>query len=259
MLKFKSFQRFTMSGTNLNIRKNIENINERIIEAFSKRKPELQTEKPTLICVSKTKPVDLILEAYECGERHFGENYVQELCDKSLDSRILELCPDIKWHFIGHLQTNKINKLLSSKNLYMIQTIDSKKLVDNLNKALTKHERDEKLKVLIQVNTSGEEEKHGVPVSEAPEIYKHVKENCQNLDLQGIMTIGAFGYDLSQGPNPDFISLMEIYNQIKTQNGNEPNLTVSMGMSDDFEHAIELGSSMVRVGSSIFGARQYVK
>lgn len=102
------------------------------------------------------------MEAYKYGQRHFGENYVQELYEKSTDQRIQQLCPDIKWHYIGHLQSNKINKLLSVENLYMIQTIDSKKLADCLNVAVSKKNKEELLNVLIQINTSGETGKNSV-------------------------------------------------------------------------------------------------
>lgn len=100
----------------------------------------------------------MILEAYEVGQRHFGENYVQELVDKATDSVILEKCKDIKWHFIGHLQNNKVNKVLGIPNLYLIETLDSQKLANNLNKSWPKFgPPDSKLRVMLQVNTSKEE------------------------------------------------------------------------------------------------------
>lgn len=110
------------------------------------------------MAVTKTKPVELIIQAYEAGQRHFGENYVQELEEKSHHPLILEKCKDIKWHFIGHLQTNKINKVLSTPNLYMIETVHSEKLASNLNKNWPKFGPPEsKLNVMVQVNTSGED------------------------------------------------------------------------------------------------------
>lgn len=100
----------------------------------------------------------MIVEAYHGGQRHFGENYVQELVDKGSDAKILENCPEIRWHFIGHLQTNKINKVLSTPNLFMIETVDSQKLADSLNKKWQEiRKSDDKLHVMIQINTSGEE------------------------------------------------------------------------------------------------------
>lgn len=114
---------------------------------------------PTLIAVSKIRPASAVLEAYQGGHRDFGENYVNELFQKSNDPLILENCKDIRWHFIGHLQTNKINKVLSVPRLYMIQTVHSQKLANNLNKQWVKYrkEENEKLAVMVQINTSGEE------------------------------------------------------------------------------------------------------
>lgn len=111
--------------------------------------------------MSKIKPPELIVQAYEAGQKDFGENYVNELADKANHQLILEKCKDIRWHFIGHLQTNKINKLLSSPGLFTVQTVDSEKLADNLHKQWVKNRKqDEKLKVMVQVNTSGEEGWH---------------------------------------------------------------------------------------------------
>lgn len=111
-----------------------------------------------MVAVSKTKPVNLIVAAYEEGQRHFGENYVQELEEKANDPIILEKCKDIQWHFIGHLQTNKINKVLCLPNIYMIETVDSKKLATQLNKNWSKFDTcNLKLNIFVQVNTSGED------------------------------------------------------------------------------------------------------
>ena len=119
---------------------------------------EFQFTTPRLVAVSKTKPVCSIVDAYGEGQRHFGENYVQELVDKATDEEILSKCKDIKWHFIGSLQTNKVNKILSFPNLYMIETVDSEKLATKLNSGWAKTEStDDPLHVMIQVNTSAEE------------------------------------------------------------------------------------------------------
>lgn len=110
------------------------------------------------MAVSKTKPVDLIVAAYEAGQRYFGENYVQELEEKSSNSVILEKCKEIRWHFIGHLQSNKINKVLCLPNIYMIETVDSQKLASQLNKNWPKFgPSGSKLNIMIQINTSGED------------------------------------------------------------------------------------------------------
>ncbi|KAJ8944220.1 hypothetical protein NQ318_014582 [Aromia moschata] len=241
----------------VDVKKGLKLILNKIDEASKRRNPELQALEPRLVAVSKLKPVSLILDAYEEGQRHFGENYVQELEEKANSPEIMEKCKDIRWHFIGHLQTNKVNKLLAIPNLYIVETVDSKKLATNLNKNWPKFgPPDSKLKVMIQVNTSGEEEKDGVPPSEVCDVTKYVLDECGNLQLDGLMTIGRFGYNPADGPNPDFISLKRCRDEICQNFGLDwKNINLSMGMSDDFEHAIELGSTNVRVGSSIFGHR----
>ncbi|XP_058977506.1 pyridoxal phosphate homeostasis protein [Musca domestica] len=244
--------------TDVDVKAGIQQILKWVDAAYEQRPKELKGDKPLLVAVSKTKPVEMIIDAYSVGQRHFGENYVQELVEKSQHPDILAQCPDIKWHFIGHLQTNKINKIIKLPNMHMVQTVDSEKLANNLNSAWQKFEKENKqpLNVLIQINTSGEEAKNGVAPSDAPKLYKYIKENLKELNLNGIMTIGAFGHDYSKGPNPDFISLMQVHKQICEENQlNEKDVQVSMGMSDDFEKAIEMGSTIVRVGSSIFGYR----
>lgn len=118
----------------------------------------MQFLNPCLVAVSKTKPADVIVEAYEAGQRHFGENYVQELEEKANNPIILERCKDIKWHFIGHLQSNKISKVLAVPNLYLIETVHKEKLATHLNNNWPKFgPPDTKLRVMIQVNTSGED------------------------------------------------------------------------------------------------------
>lgn len=190
--------------------------------------------------MSKTKPVEAIIEAYSTGQRYFGENYVNELSEKASNPEILAKCPEIKWHFIGHLQSNKINKVLKSPGIDMIETVDSEKLANNLDTAWGKIcGTSVPLKVLIQVNSSAEAEKNGVDPSQVCTLYKHIKAKCQNLNVQGVMTIGAFGYDYSKGPNPDFITLMKCHQQICEECAIKPeDLQVSMGMSDDFEKAV---------------------
>lgn len=112
-----------------------------------------------MVAVSKLKPVELIVDAYKAGQRHFGENYINELLEKGNDPIILETCTNIHWHFIGHLQRNKVNKLLSVPNLYIIETIDSEKLASAVNTSWINYRKDEnlKLKVMVQVNTSKEQ------------------------------------------------------------------------------------------------------
>lgn len=119
---------------------------------------ELQYFQPRLVAVSKLKPAELLVAAYEAGQRNFGENYVNELVDKANNADILEKCKDIRWHFIGHLQRNKINKVLAVPNLYIVETIDSEKLATAVDNAWTKLRKgnDDRLNVMVQVNTSRE-------------------------------------------------------------------------------------------------------
>ncbi|XP_069693531.1 pyridoxal phosphate homeostasis protein isoform X2 [Periplaneta americana] len=233
----------------------LRSVRDRIHAASQKRAPNVQ---PRLVAVSKTKPKELIIAAYEGGQKNFGENYVQELVEKGHNPEILEKCSDIKWHFIGHLQRNKVNKVVSVPGLFMVETVDSDKLATALDTAWEKLEgKDYKLNVMAQVNTSGEEGKNGCNPNEATRLVKHIIDNCPNLTLIGLMTIGKFGYDLSLGPNPDFICLRQVRDEVcKNLSIDYDKLELSMGMSDDFEHAIEMGSTNVRVGSSIFGHRE---
>ncbi|KAF7993550.1 hypothetical protein HCN44_010145 [Aphidius gifuensis] len=238
------------------IAKNIKLVEEKILKACSKRSPEFENIKPRLVAVSKIKPASLIIDAYEAGQKYFGENYVNELVDKSNHPDILTR--DIRWHFIGHLQRNKVNKVLSVPNLFMIETVDNDKLATAINSSWQKYRKqdDHKINVMVQVNTSNEPEKSGCKIEETSALVKHILENCKNLKFSGLMTIGAYGYDPSNGPNPDFLSLKKCREIVSNELSLDiNNIELSMGMSTDYEHAIELGSTNVRVGSAIFGER----
>lgn len=206
---------------------------------------------PRLVAVSKTKPAETLQEAYDAGQRHFGENYVNEVLEKAP-----ELPKDIKWHFIGHLQSNKAKPLVGQvANLWMVEAVDSSKLADRLQAAaaavLETERKGQPLKVLVQVDTSGEDTKSGVTAEEAVEMAQHILANCPALQFAGVMTIGAPG-DLTC-----FDKLVEARQRIASATGLEAaSLELSMGMSGDFEEAIACGSTNVRVGSSIFGERQ---
>ncbi|XP_065351200.1 pyridoxal phosphate homeostasis protein [Cloeon dipterum] len=235
----------------------LKNALERFEAACKRRPQELSSILPRLVAVSKTKPNELVIAAYEAGQRHFGENYVQELNQKGNDPEILLKCPDIRWHFIGRLQRNKIPKVINTPNLFMVETVDSARLATALHDAWGKFGK-EPLRVMVQVNTSAEEAKGGLIPEEAPDLVSHLLEKCPNLKFAGLMTIGQYGYDLSRGPNPDFQVLIKCRQNVCQKLGlNMEEVELSMGMSDDFEHAIEVGSTNVRVGSSIFGAREY--
>ncbi|KAJ8901948.1 hypothetical protein NDN08_004150 [Rhodosorus marinus] len=207
-----------------------------------------RTDVPRLVAVGKTKPSEMIMDAYEVGQRHFGENYAQELVRKAE-----ELPKDICWHYIGPLQSNKAKLLSKVENLWCVETVDRIKIADALNKEWV--EKSEPLRVMLQVNVSEEEAKSGAGKGEAVDVANHIVSNCPGLSLIGLMTIGM----ANAGPdNEDFKSLASLRNQVaEALNRSPTSLELSMGMSGDFETATKLGSTNVRVGSTIFGARFY--
>ncbi|XP_048746939.2 pyridoxal phosphate homeostasis protein-like [Ostrea edulis] len=238
----------------------LHNVLEKMETATSKRNKAVKEEMavtPRLVAVSKTKPVSSIVEAYRSGQRHFGENYVNELSQKSSDPEILAECEDIRWHFIGHLQRNKSGVLISCPNLYMVETVESIKIANTLNKQWESRNKQGKLRVMVQVNTSMEDNKHGCNEEEMASVVKEIKENCPHLEFAGLMTIGSFNHDITKGPNPDFLKLSRCRDKVCQElQLEEQEVELSMGMSGDYEHAIELGSTNVRIGSTIFGARE---
>jgi len=210
-----------------------------------------RAKPPRLVAVSKTKPKELLQEAYDAGQRVFGENYVQELVEKAP-----ELPDDIQWHFIGHLQSNKANQILKKvPNLYAVETVDSTKIADALNRAVENAEWKRRLNVYVQVNTSAEESKFGVEPEGCVDLCTYVNSECSNLQFSGLMTIGMPDYT-SRPEN--FQCLQDCRAKVAAALGvEEETLELSMGMSGDFEAAIESGSTNIRVGSTIFGARDY--
>lgn len=204
-----------------------------------------------LIAVSKTKPISMILEAYLAGQRHFGENYIQELVEKSHNDEILNHCPDIKWHMIGPIQSNKVKLLCTTKNLYAVHTISSEKLVNKFNNSLKEADHLTELRAFIQINSSGEASKSGLNPENFEEISKLVTnmQNSDKLKFAGLMTIGR-PKDAENSHHLDFQILKNLAEKLE-------NCELSMGMSSDFIEAIDFGSNYVRVGSSIFGARDY--
>ena len=243
----------------------------------------------TVVAVSKTKPVPLLLDAYSSGHRHFGENYVNEIVEKAS-----QLPDDIYWHFIGHLQSNKAKTLVHNvRNLRVVETVDSKKIATYLNRACessgtsgggneseddsgneddkakngkgliesdipsgVRAEEPRTLDVLLQINTSGEESKNGINPDEASivDLASHIVSTCPFLRVKGVMTIGMPDYTSTP---ENFTCLTQCRTILATFLGVEAKeLTLSMGMSGDFQAAVEMGSTNVRVGSAIFGARQ---
>ena len=204
---------------------------------------------PRLVAVSKLKPVALLREVYDAGMRDFGENYVQELVSKAP-----EMPGDVAWRFIGNLQSNKAKTLVHGvPSLAAVETLSSTKLADKLETAVRAlaTPREAPLDVLIQVNTSPwEGTKSGILAEEAPALAAHVAASCPNLRLAGLMTIGE------PGNVSCFAALGECRDAVAAELGVAAEaLELSMGMSGDFEAAVAAGSSSVRVGSSIFGAR----
>lgn len=204
----------------------------------------------TLIAVSKTKPVSDLQEAYDAGQRIFGENKALEMRDKHQ-----ALPDDIQWHFIGHLQTNKIKYIAPFVTL--IHAIDSLSLLESVNKEAAKNNR--VIDCLLQFHIAQEETKFGLDLEEAramleSESYKKLK----NINICGVMGMATFTDDAAQVRN-EFKSLKNIFKTLKENYfvGNESFMEISMGMSDDYPIAIEEGATMVRVGSKIFGARNY--
>lgn len=220
---------------------NLKNVYERIERASAKagRDPA----EITLVAVSKTKPASMIREAHESGHRVFGENYAQELAAKAAELADL----DIKWHFIGHLQRNKA-RLVAPVASY-VETVDSVKVAEALN-AKTDHPID----ILIEINIGSEDSKSGVDEDELPNLFKELKA-LSNLRTRGLMIIPPYIPD-PETSRPYFRGLREIMTRLNEQNIVESPLTeLSMGMSHDFEAAIEEGATIIRVGTAIFGER----
>ncbi|NVK51472.1 MAG: YggS family pyridoxal phosphate-dependent enzyme [Flavobacteriaceae bacterium] len=201
----------------------------------------------TLVAVSKTKPVTDILEAYSCGQRVFGENKIQEMVAK-----YEELPKDIQWHMIGHLQRNKVKYMAHFVDL--IHGVDSLKTLQEINKQAKKHNR--VIKCLLQAKIAAEDTKFGLSFSEISEILasSEIKE-LENIAIVGLMGMATFT-DNQQQLEKEFSYLKTFFDKLLTQ---YPKIkTLSMGMSGDYQLAIKKGSNMIRVGSSIFGVRNYI-
>jgi hypothetical protein len=205
-------------------------------------------EHVTLVAVSKTKPIESIQELYDAGQRVFGENRVQELVEKHE-----ELPKDIKWHLIGHLQRNKVKYI--APFVEMIHSTDSERLLDEINLQAKKTNR--KINVLLQFFIAQEETKFGFDWDEIQDLFsRRTPESFDSIDFCGVMGMASFSDDESQVRN-EFKKLKQIFDQLKQTYflGSTSFSEISMGMSGDFQMAIEEGSTMVRVGSSLFGKR----
>lgn len=204
--------------------------------------------KVTLVAVSKTKPNQMLLEAYEAGQRDFGENYVQELVDK-----YEQLPKDIRWHFIGHLQSNKVKYI--APFVYLIHGVESLKLLQEINKQGLKHNR--VIKYLLQIYIAKEDTKFGLSYEECEQLLNsEVYANLKNVELMGLMAM-ASNTDNQTQIKKEFERLKTFADDLKAKGFNMAYL--SFGMSNDYSLAIACGSNMIRVGSLIFGERNYSK
>ena len=209
-------------------------------------------EGVTLVAVSKTKPVSDLQEAYDAGQRIFGENYPQEMRDKH------EVLPqDIQWHFIGHLQTNKIKYIIQYVTL--IHSIDTASLLEAVNKEAKKHDR--VVDCLLQFHIALEETKFGLDLNEARQLLDSEEfKQMENVRICGVMGMGTFTDDMEE-VRKEFKHLKSIFDTLKSDYfADQPQFKeISMGMSEDYPIAIEEGATLIRVGSKIFGARVYAR
>ena len=210
--------------------------------ALAKIKEELLPYNATLVAVSKTKPVEDIQSLYNLGQRHFGENYVQELTDKQS-----QLAKDIHWHFIGHLQSNKVKFI--APFVHLIHGVDSLSLLKEINKEGVKNKKI--IDCLLQMYIATEETKFGLNAEELTEVMTKL-DQFKNIEFKGLMGMASFSDDLNLVRN-EFSSLRLLYSKHSQFS------ILSMGMSGDYKIAMEEGSNMVRIGSLLFGERIYLK
>lgn len=204
-------------------------------------------EDVTLIAVSKTKPVEMLREAYDLGCRDFGENKVQELTEK-----YNQMPGDVRWHMIGHLQRNKVKYIVDK--VYMIHSVDSLRLAEEISKEAVK--KNVTVSVLVEVNVAGEESKFGTTAEETVSLVENIAK-LPNIVVKGLMTIAPYVED-SEENRLYFAKLKQIYVDITHKNIDNVYMEeLSMGMTGDYEVAIEEGATYIRVGTGIFGERQY--
>lgn len=227
------------------LKEQLEQVNSNIQVACDKAKRN--REDVTLIAVSKTKPIEMLQEAYDLGVRVFGENKVQELVDK------YEVLPkDIEWHMIGHLQTNKVKYIVDKVKL--IHSVDSIKLAETIEKEAAK--KDCIANILIEVNVAEEDTKFGLKVEEVIPFIEKIS-TFPHIRVKGLMTIAPFVENAEEN-RVIFDNLRKLSVDIETKNIDNTNMSVlSMGMTNDYEVAVEEGATMVRVGTGIFGERNY--
>ena len=229
------------------ITENLQDVEKRIAAACERS--GRKREEVTLVSVSKTKPVEMLQEAYEAGSRYFGENKVQELVDK------YEVMPkDIHWQMIGHLQRNKVKCIVDKVD--MIHSVDSIRLAEEIDKEAAK--KGVIVNVLLEVNMAKEDTKFGLMPEDVMDFVDEIVR-FQNIRVQGLMTIAPFVENPEEN-RKHFANLKKLSVDIAKKRVNNVNMSVlSMGMTNDFEVAIEEGATMVRVGTAIFGRRNYIQ
>ena len=225
------------------IKENLKEVRTRIEEACARS--GRKTEDVTLIAVSKTKPVSMLMEAYEAGCRDFGENKVQEILEK-----VPQMPKDCRFHMIGHLQTNKVHQIIDK--VVLIHSVDSLHLAEKIEKEAAK--KNLTVNILLEVNVAKEESKFGLYPEEVEAVLEEIGK-FPHICVKGLMTI-APNVEKAEDNRKVFQKLYELYVDIKTKNIDNGSMSVlSMGMTGDFEVAVWEGASMIRVGTGIFGSR----
>ena len=227
------------------VRENLETVEANIRKACANA--GRSRDEVTLIAVSKTKPVSMLMEAYDSGIRIFGENKVQEMCDK-----YEQMPKDIQWHMIGHLQRNKVKYIIDKAAL--IHSVDSLRLAETIQEEAAKHQV--VMPILVEVNVAMEETKFGTSLAEAMELVEQIS-HFPNIRIEGPMTIAPFVEDPEEN-RKYFRALKKLAVDINNKNIDNVHVRIlSMGMTNDYMVAIEEGATMVRVGTGIFGERNY--
>ena len=227
------------------VRENLETVEANIRKACANA--GRSRDEVTLIAVSKTKPVSMLMEAYDSGIRIFGENKVQEMCDK-----YEQMPKDIQWHMIGHLQRNKVKYIIDKAAL--IHSVDSLRLAETIQEEAAKHQV--VMPILVEVNVAMEETKFGTSLAEAMELVEQIS-HFPNIRIEGLMTIAPFVEDPEEN-RKYFRALKKLAVDINNKNIDNVHVRIlSMGMTNVYMVAIEEGATMVRVGTGIFGERNY--
>lgn len=229
------------------IEENIKQVEDNIAKACERANRD--RSEVTLICVSKTKPASMVEEAYKTGQRNFGENKVQEI-----NNKYPILPDDIKWHLIGHLQRNKVKYIINK--VHLIHSVDSIRLAEQIQHEAEK--ADKVMNILVQVNVANEDTKFGLQVSETEDVVREIAK-MPNVHICGLMTIAPFTDD-PETNRVFFRKLKQLSVDIKSKNIDNVSMDcLSMGMTGDYQVAIEEGATLVRVGTGIFGERIYNK